>query len=58
MDAATAAFLDGLSVGCLVGAGVTAFGALVAAVLLPARPAAPDEPDLIDSTGSGGSRRR
>jgi EmrB/QacA subfamily drug resistance transporter len=47
LDAATAAFLHGLSVGCLVAAGVTAAGAVIAAVLLPARPS-PIRP--IDTT--------
>ncbi len=38
LDAAATAFLGGLSVACLVAAGVTAAGALIAAVVLPARP--------------------
>lgn len=45
LDAATAAFLHGLSVGCLVAAGVTAAGAVITATLLPARPSIP-----IDTT--------
>ncbi len=44
-DATTAAFLDGMAAGCLVAAGVTAVGAIVVALLLPARPLAP-VPDL------------
>lgn len=40
LDAATSAFLQGLSVGCVVAAGVTAAGAVISAVLLPARPRA------------------
>src|SRR5436305_1791608 len=36
--AASAAFFDGLSAGCLVAAGVAAAGAVMAAVLLPAQP--------------------
>jgi EmrB/QacA subfamily drug resistance transporter len=42
--AATQAFLHSLAGGCWVAAGVAAAGALVAAVLLPARPRNPDEP--------------
>jgi hypothetical protein len=38
--AASSAFFDGLSAGCLVAAGVAAAGALMAAVLLPAQPLA------------------
>lgn len=38
-DAATQAFVDGLSIGCLVAAGVALAGAVMAAVLLPAQPA-------------------
>jgi EmrB/QacA subfamily drug resistance transporter len=38
-DAATAAFLHGLSVGCLVAGGVAAGGAILAALFLPAQPA-------------------
>jgi EmrB/QacA subfamily drug resistance transporter len=39
--AASSAFFDGLSAGCLVAAGVSAAGALLAAVLLPAQPPRP-----------------
>jgi hypothetical protein len=39
-DAATAAFLHGLSVGCLVAGGVAAAGAVLAALFLPAQPPA------------------
>ncbi len=38
-DAATAAFLHGLSIGCLVAGGVAAGGAILAALFLPAQPA-------------------
>ena len=47
-DAATASFLHGLSIGCLVAGGVAAGGAILAALFLPAQPpgqapeAAPD----------------
>ncbi len=37
-DAATQAFIHGLSVGCLVAAGVAAAGAVMAAIALPAQP--------------------
>jgi EmrB/QacA subfamily drug resistance transporter len=37
-DAASSAFLSGLSAGCLVAAGVSAAAAIMAAVLLPAQP--------------------
>jgi len=40
-DAATNAFLHGLSVGCLVAGGVAAAGAILAVVFLPAQPASP-----------------
>src|SRR5712671_6119145 len=40
-DAATNAFLHGLSIGCLVAAGVAAAGAILAVVFLPAQPASP-----------------
>src|SRR5262249_31938591 len=38
-DAATNAFLHGLSIGCLVAGGVAAAGAILAALFLPAQPA-------------------
>ena len=38
-DAATNAFLHGLTIGCLVAGGVAAGGAILAAVFLPAQPA-------------------
>ncbi|HXL17346.1 MAG TPA: MFS transporter [Streptosporangiaceae bacterium] len=38
-DASTAAFLHGLSIGCLVAGGVAAGGAILAALFLPAQPA-------------------
>jgi hypothetical protein len=50
-DAATQAFLHSLSGGCLVAAGVAVAGALVAALLLPARPRRQDE---IAGQGPGG----
>ena len=37
-DASTAAFLHGLSIGCLVAGGVAAGGAILAALFLPAQP--------------------
>jgi cytochrome bd-type quinol oxidase subunit 1 len=37
-DAASNAFIHGLSVGCLVAGGVAAAGAVMAALLLPAQP--------------------
>jgi hypothetical protein len=43
-DAATNAFLHGLSVGCLVAGGVAAAGAVLAALFLPAQPASPAVP--------------
>jgi EmrB/QacA subfamily drug resistance transporter len=42
-DAASRAFIHGLSVGCLVAGGVAAAGAIIAAVLLPAQPPRADE---------------
>jgi EmrB/QacA subfamily drug resistance transporter len=44
--AASGAFIDGLSLGCVVAGGVAALGALMAALLLPAFPtAAAEQPD-------------
>jgi EmrB/QacA subfamily drug resistance transporter len=40
-DAATNAFLHGLSIGCLVAGGVAAAGAIAAVLFLPAQPASP-----------------
>ena len=40
-DAATNAFLHGLSIGCLVAGGVATAGAILAVVFLPAQPASP-----------------
>jgi len=37
-DAATASFLHGLSIGCLVAGAVAAGGAILAALFLPAQP--------------------
>jgi hypothetical protein len=48
-DAATNAFLHGLSVGCLVAGGVAAAGAILAALFLPAHPARPAVPATTDS---------
>ncbi|KQU28524.1 transporter [Rhodococcus sp. Leaf225] len=42
-DAANSAFLDGLAAGSYVAAGVTAVGAVVAAIFLPSRPRTTDE---------------
>ncbi len=39
LDSATTAFLDGFGAGCLAAAGVTALGALIVALFLPAKPA-------------------
>jgi EmrB/QacA subfamily drug resistance transporter len=48
-DAASRAFIHGLSVGCLVAAGVAIAGAVMAAVLLPAQPSRPDvEPSELE----------
>jgi hypothetical protein len=42
-DGAVRSFMDGLQAGCLVAAGVTLVGSLIAALLLPSRPeATPD----------------
>jgi EmrB/QacA subfamily drug resistance transporter len=52
--AASGAFIDGLSVGCLVAGGVAALGAVLAAALLPAFPSAeagePTAPSLAPVT--------
>ena len=40
-DAATNAFIHGLSIGCLVAGGVAAAGAILAVLFLPAQPASP-----------------
>jgi EmrB/QacA subfamily drug resistance transporter len=50
-DAATSAFVRGLSVGCLVAGGVAAAGALAAALLLPAQPSAADEGSQREEIG-------
>jgi hypothetical protein len=49
-DAATNAFLHGLSVGCLVAGGVAAAGAVLAVFFLPSQPASPSvpEPSSVD----------
>jgi hypothetical protein len=43
-NAATNAFLHGLSIGCLVAGGVAAAGAVLAVLFLPAQPASPSVP--------------
>jgi Na+/melibiose symporter-like transporter len=48
-DAATNAFLHGLSIGCLVAGGVAAAGAVLAVLFLPAHPARPEVPATTDS---------
>jgi hypothetical protein len=48
-DAASAAFIHGMSVGCLVAAGVAAAGALMAGALLPAQPRSAVPPDVEES---------
>ena len=40
-NAATNAFLHGLSIGCLVAGGVAAAGAVLAVTFLPAQPSSP-----------------
>jgi EmrB/QacA subfamily drug resistance transporter len=52
-DAATGAFIHGLSAGCLVAGGVAVAGAIIAALLLPAQPVAADAP--IATQGSAAS---
>jgi hypothetical protein len=44
--AASNAFFDGFSAGCLVAAGVSAVGAIMAAVLLPARPSRSESDEM------------
>ena len=63
-DAATNAFLHGLTVGCLVAGGVAAGGAILAAVFLPAQPAGraatargSDRPGAADSAPAAGADR-
>ena len=48
-DAATLAFVRGLSVGCLVAGGVAAAGAVAAALLLPAQPASAESSDRTEA---------
>ena len=43
--AASSAFFDGFSISCVVVAGVSAAGAIVALLLLPAHPALPPDPE-------------
>ncbi len=53
-DSATAAFLHGLSIGCLVAGGVAAAGAIMAALFLPAQPpsqAAEPVPASVPASG-------
>jgi len=56
-DAASHAFIRGLSVGCLVAAGVALAGAVMAAVLLPAQPSSPglepSEPERVAAPAPG-----
>jgi hypothetical protein len=46
--AASGAFFDGFSAGCLVAAGVSAAGAIMATILLPARPLSSAEAEPAD----------
>jgi EmrB/QacA subfamily drug resistance transporter len=49
LDVANQGFFDGLAAGCLVAAGVTLFGCVFAAILLPARPkGVPVDPPVVD----------
>jgi hypothetical protein len=50
-QAATTAFLRGLSVGCLVAGGVAAAGAVLAVLFLPAQPGAPAADAAAESSG-------
>jgi len=52
---AASAFLRGLTISCLVAAGVAAAGALLAVLFLPAQPAAPatDEAETTQLTSAG-----
>jgi EmrB/QacA subfamily drug resistance transporter len=50
-DAATSAFIRGLSVGCLVAGGVAAVGAIAAALLLPAHPPRAEADALPEAAG-------
>src|SRR5205823_4983285 len=56
-SAASGAFMHGLSAGCLVAAGVSAAGAVMAAVLLPAQPTSTLEPTrrTLAALGATGS---
>jgi EmrB/QacA subfamily drug resistance transporter len=45
--ASVQAFIDGLSVGCLVAAGVSAAGAIAAVALLPAQPSPAERPEAV-----------
>ena len=49
-DVAVAGFFDGLQAGCLVAAGVCAFGAMAALRWLPAQPTT-DQPDRSSESG-------
>jgi len=60
-DAATNAFLHGLSVGCLVAGGVAAVGAVLAVLFLPAQPSTPPvaasaEPLLVEAPSEESAR--
>jgi EmrB/QacA subfamily drug resistance transporter len=48
-DAASRAFIHGLSVGCLVAAGVAIAGAVMATLLLPAQPLRPSAAELAEA---------
>jgi EmrB/QacA subfamily drug resistance transporter len=52
--AASSAFFDGFAAGCLVAAGVSAAGAIVAAILLPAQPARDDAEAAAPATPLAG----
>jgi EmrB/QacA subfamily drug resistance transporter len=51
-DAATNAFLRGLTIGALVAGGVAALGALLAALFLPAQPASPTADETKTAEGT------
>jgi EmrB/QacA subfamily drug resistance transporter len=54
-DAAANAFLHGLTISCLVAAGVAAAGALLAVLFLPAQPARPAAPAADEAGTAGGA---
>ncbi|MFC9841555.1 MFS transporter [Rhodococcus sp. NPDC127530] len=57
-DAANSAFLDGLTAGSYVAAGVTALGAIVAAAFLPSRPTTEPAGHGADTGGDDGRNGR